>query len=174
MNRGGYTIIELIIVVAIVLILTASVLAGTGSLTRSLRFNNSFDKLILLVQQARSLAKANKDSSIKSYGVRFEWDLTTSAVVFSENQTGTVADEVSSKLTLADGTQLKIFTPQNCTLSATIRFAAGSADASLRCEGVAKPDVALLTMGIRDTSTANKTKTFSIHRVGGIPQVNSN
>lgn len=174
MNRGGYTIIELVIVVAIVLILTASVLAGTGSLTRSLRFNNSFDKLILLVQQARSLAEANKDSSIKSYGVRFEWDPTTSAVIFSENQTGTITDDANSKLTLTGGTQLKIFTPQNCTPNATIRFTAGSADAGLRCEGVANPNVALLTLGIRDTSTANKTKTFSIHRVGGIPQVNSN
>lgn len=58
--RKGFTLIELILVVALTLFLTVATLQSVVGSTQQLRFVNSYEKVLEFIRQARSLAVSGK------------------------------------------------------------------------------------------------------------------
>lgn len=173
MNRG-FTIAEIIIAITVIIILAAAAVTGSAGLIRTLRFNNAFNKMIFMVQQARSLAVTGKNSeAVKAYGVRF--DFPSSATLYNIQSNDTTQN--SEILQLEVTTELAFYSSPNCKI-ARIQFTNGNGETSLECEGGMQNDPPLLTLGIcegenciNDLNTAPRNKNFSIHRAAGIPQI---
>ena len=58
-SRAGFTMLELVVVVSILVILSASMISGFASMERTQRLNNATDKVISMFYKARSLAISN-------------------------------------------------------------------------------------------------------------------
>jgi prepilin-type N-terminal cleavage/methylation domain-containing protein len=174
MKLRGFTIIELIIVIAILLILAAGAFGGTGGIIRGLRFSNTFNKMILMVQQARSLAVTGKNPDLKSYEVQFNFTAPGSMVLQGIRQNDTPQE--IERFSLDTQTNLEFTSEPSCT-QATIRFLNGKAETELICIGgtLSSP---LLTIGLEETASGAAgtapahQKSFTIHRAAGIPQIN--
>lgn len=173
----GFTLIEILIVVAIIGIISAAAIIGSSGIIRALRFGNSFNKIVFMIQQARSLASAGKDTNVQQYGVYFDLLTPARAILFGRNNT---LDEIPS----ADKTIEKFVLPDGETLSATdlsapaapcaasgeyfaIRFRNGNAQTSSVCEG---NPITNLKVTLSDEVLARE-KSFSINQAAGIPQV---
>lgn len=176
-TRFAFTIIELIIVIAILLILAAGAFGGTGGIIRGLRFSNAFNKMVLMVQQARSLAVTGKNPDLKSYEVQLNMSAPFSAVLQGIQQND--APQIIESFTLdAASTNLSLTNNGGCD-PAIIRFLNGKAETQLLCTGGSLPSVTLLTIMLEDTSGGAPagtapvhSKSFTIHRAAGIPQIN--
>lgn len=173
--KKGFTIIELIIVVAILIIMAGAALSGTGGIIRGLRFSNSFNKIVLMVQRARSLAVTGKNANIKAYEVQFSFASPGTAILQGEKQDGTMQE--IERFTLVSQTNLE-FTNNLACEPATIRFLNGKAETQLICTG-GPSTVVLIEVGLRENAVnaapgaaAVRSKSFTIHRASGIPQVN--
>ncbi|GEM_PF-4658226 len=172
--KKGFTIIELIIVISILIVLAGAALSGAGGIIRSLRFGNAFNKVILMVQQARSLAVTGKNSDMKWYEVQFSFVTPNTAVFQGEKQDATM--QVIERFTLDLQTNLSFVSPQGCS-PAAIRFLNGRAETQLICTG--GPTSPLLTIELEENTPGAaadalpaRQKSFSIHRASGIPQIN--
>lgn len=162
--KQAYTIAELIIVIAIILILSTAAISGSAGLIRSLRFTNSFNKMVFMVQQARSLAVTGKGSAA-NYDVSIEIPRTISI-----GSSTASTRETLETLTLEATTNLEFFASRTdgaCSTAATIQFERGTAKTSLICDAIQQ---SLLTVGVQETGGA-RSKTFSIHQASGIPQI---
>ncbi len=175
--KKGFTIVELIIVIAILIIMAGAALSGTGGIIRGLRFSNTFNKMVLMVQQARSLAVTGKNSDMKWYEVRFSFSSPGTAILQGEKQDGTTQE--IERLSLDSQTNLSFINPLNCNPATLIRFLNGRAETQLVCEGISQEQVAILTIGLQENAAnaapgaaAIRSKSFSIHRASGIPQIN--
>lgn len=178
--KKGFTIVELIIVIAILIILAGAALSGAGGIIRSLRFSNAFNKVILMVQQARSLAVTGKNSAMKAYEVQFNFSSPFSAVLQSIQQND-VAQEME-RFTLDAQTNLSLTRPSDCDPPVRIRFLNGRAETQLTCgDGVPPTQAIQLTIGLQESAAGAgagaapalvRSKSFSIHRASGIPQIN--
>lgn len=174
--KKGFTIIELIIVVAILIIMAGAALSGTGGIIRGLRFSNAFNKIVLMVQRARSLAVTGKNPNIKWYEVQFSFASPGTAILQGEKQDG-ITQEIE-RFTLEPQTNLSFSKIPNCDPTAEIRFLNGKAETQLICQGIAEEQVTLLTIGLQENAAnaapgaaAVRSKSFTIHRASGIPQV---
>lgn len=175
MNRG-FTIAEIIIAITVIIILAAAAITGSAGLIRTLRFNNAFNKMIFMVQQARSLAVTGKNSTtVKAYGVQFNLTAPFSAALYNIDQNDASRD--SETLQLEATTELALYSSPNCSI-AKIQFANGSGETSLACEGGTPTDPSLLMLGlcegencVSDLNAAPRNKSFSIHSAAGIPQI---
>lgn len=170
MNRG-FTIAELIIVIAIIIILAGAAITGSAGLIRSLRFSNTFNKMIFMVQQARSLAVTGKGTAA-NYDVLIEMVPLNISIGSSTSATR----DIIETLVLEETTNLKFFASHtggpSCGTTATIQFERGSGKTSLQCDS-ANPPPSSLTVGIREVEVGveKRSKTFSIHQAAGIPQI---
>lgn len=70
-RRLAFTLAEIIVVVTIVIILAGIAFSSTSGVIKNLRFNNAFNKMVLMVQEARNLAATGKDSRASNYGIDF-------------------------------------------------------------------------------------------------------
>lgn len=170
--KKGYTIAELIIVIAIILILSTAAISGSAGLIRSLRFTNSFNKMVFMVQQARSLAVTGKGSA-----ANYDVQLGIATNTISIGSSTAVVREILETFTLEATTNLTFFashTDGTCSTSATIQFERGAAKTSLVCDAV-NPPPSLFTVGVREVEAGveRRSKTFSIHQASGIPQISN-
>mgnify|MGYP001568021810 CR=1 FL=1 len=176
MRRQGFTIAEMIVVIAVVLILAAAAIGGTSAITRSLRFTNTFNKLVFMVQQARNLAVTGNNSDTKEYVVIFEQKMSP------QPDTITLFRKIDDSYTIDAGDivieEYKILTTTNLELTLEkiaggscskiiVSFQNGAAKTSLLCDDEANPN---LKIGIGDGVSSNE-KHFLIHEAAGIPQV---
>lgn len=165
----GFTIVELIIVITIVLILSSAAISGTAGLIKNLRFNNTFNKVIFMVQQARNMAVTGKSTGVTSY-----------TVYFYANKVELKAQKVGSTDTLSEitlGTDFNLVALPGATGScsdASISFNNGNAETTLTCTGSSSAtDVKSLTVSLQEiaNSSTGLTRSFSIYSASGIPQV---
>lgn len=166
--KKAFTIIEMLVVIAIVLILSAAAIGGTSGLIKNLRFNNAFNKTILLVQQARNLAITGKDNLIKSYILEF--DLAAGkATLKSKKESGAPSELDKLVLDSASGMTFTASGAAYCTTTASITFANTTAETALSCVGAgASTYLQVLKIEIRMDA---KTKSFSINKASGVPQM---
>ncbi|MBI2638694.1 prepilin-type N-terminal cleavage/methylation domain-containing protein [Candidatus Peregrinibacteria bacterium] len=177
--KKGFTIVELIIVIAILIIMAGAALGGVGGIIRGLRFSNTFNKMILMIQQARSLAVTGKNSDMKAYEVQFSF-APVEAILRGIKQDDSV-QTIETFVLNSSSTNLSFSNPLNCNPATTIRFLSGKAETQLVCEGIAEQNVALLTVGLQETALNTapgavpaivRQKSFTVHRAAGIPQIN--
>lgn len=159
--------VEIMVVVAIVLILGSATVSGSRGVIKNLRFNNSFNQLVFMVQQGRNLAITGKDKNAGSYSIKFDMDNSQKVTLFKNNLDATTTDmEVMAFL----GTNgIKITSNPACTTNVVIKFISGISKTEITCGS--DPPQPLIILGVQET-TGDKSKTFSIHQVAGIPQVN--
>lgn len=185
MKRKGFTLIEIIIVIAVMLILGGAAFGGAREILRTLRFNNAFNKLVLVIQQARNLAVTNKTQagtaviqyvvniSKQTRIVRFFADMDGDGYVTSAEEVESYSIPTNDNIILvANDTALNA----PCIEYASIIFTLPSAQTKLVCGAVAIPFsatvfVSQLTLGTQETTTNGRTKTFTIHEAAGIPQI---
>lgn len=189
----GYSVLELIIVVTIIMTLAAATIGGTRTLLRSLRFGNSFNKLVFMVQQARSLASTGKKpeetvggltQGVRYYSVQFQstTDATlveNSAILYTKlTDTGAgynpIAhpEEKMELFVIPAEQKFALFgknleTQQECGYI-VIRFENGTALSQIKCDDA---EAAQVEISLRDTENSERVRTFTIHRASGIPQV---
>ncbi|MBI5413487.1 prepilin-type N-terminal cleavage/methylation domain-containing protein [Candidatus Peregrinibacteria bacterium] len=162
MKKSAFTLIELMIVIAIMLILAAAAMSGMSSVLRNLRFGNAFNKAVFMVQQARNLAATEKGAAasyrveIASDNIKLFADTTLTETYNLQNMPGAT---FVSQVTGITG---------NCS-TAKIEFAKGAAKTILTCEG-GSANPASLTVALSDTANSLN-KSFSIHNAAGIPQL---
>lgn len=162
----AFSITELIIVIAIILILATAALNTVPGVLQGLRFNNAFNKMVLMVQEARSLAMTAKKSA-DFYEVHFP---TTGS---SQKAYLKSSDEELDTLILEAKTNLKFFfEPDNCA-EAIIQFATVNGKLTITCTGAANPNPQILTVGLKEivSDKTTRSRSFSIHSASGIPQV---
>lgn len=173
MKRPGLSIAELIIVIAIIMVLAATTIGSIGTISRNLRFGNAFNKIVFMVQQARSSALTAKGNQEK-FG--FSMNMAENkAELFSESggnrtvlETTVFASEVGILQYAADATQA----PFPCANTAAVMFDRSSAKVTLVCDGREPP--ALMRFGLKESNNVGadaREKFFTIHRGSGIPQV---
>lgn len=171
MKHRGFTIAEIIIAITVIIILAAAAITGSAGLIRTLRFNNAFNKMIFMVQQARSLAVTGKGSAA-IYDVKLDIVANTISIGSS---TAAIREPLET-LTLEATTNLEFFASRTggvCGISAIIQFERGSGKTSLQCDSV-NPPPSLLTVGVVrevEAGAERRSKTFSIHQAAGIPQI---
>lgn len=167
-HRRGFTLIELIIVISVVLILAGSAIGATGGIIRGLRFTNTFNKMVLLVQQARNLAVTGKDASVTEYQINFSRASQTATL-----QTKPANTVLDASLNRLDRQGMYFYSPGNCNVM-TVTFTNGEGKPALQCSA---NTVDQLIIGLRECPTSacqtvKREKTFSIHKAAGVPQVN--
>lgn len=175
--KKGFTMAELVIVITIIIVLSVAALGGLGSVQRSMRLTNSFNKILLMVQQARSMAVTEKDTTLKNYEVEFNSNVNApdSVIVRGNTKDNSPAKEIERYI-LDQSIKLKLISENNaCTPKAIVRFVSGNATTQLTCLGIGSDAVVMLKLGIQEVAQGNaqaQSKTFSIHNASGIPQVN--
>lgn len=165
--KSAFTLAEMLVVVMIVLILAAAAVRGTSGVLKNLRFTNSFDKMIFMIQQARGLALTSKDSNVKTY--EFIIDFTAKpmkATTFKIKKDE--AKQETDRLILDDAGTLKFTAAPECVNTAAIQFDNGTGDTELICDLTTPTS---FTIGLAESAPGGKSKTFSIHKAAGIPQV---
>lgn len=166
MKRSGFTLAELVIVMAIVLMLAAAAITGSIGLLRSLRFSNTFNKLVLMTQQARSLASSARGTDISYY----EIEINSHEIKLKTNSSA--LDSYSLENTGALSFYVSNAADTLCALPANIQFAQGNAQTKFVCNGLADPNPPILKAGVEETKDGDtKKKSFIMHKVSGIPQI---
>lgn len=170
--KKGFTLVELIIVITIILVISSFAVGGITRIAQSMRFGNTFNKIVLMVQSARNMAITEKNSAVKNYSIEFDSNQNPHSVTIKGD-----AEEIE-KLTLDASTNLNLTNQDwigiGCN-KAIISFSTGAAKTTLTCEGAANPNPSMLSIGIQESleeGAVGRTKTFSIHAASGIPQVN--
>lgn len=173
---GAFTLVELIVVISIVMILSGAAMSGASGVIKSSRFTNAFNKMVFMVQNARSLALAGKDADVEKYEVR----VSTVADQAGSYRASFVSVKAGNAESVLDSVALPNvfglrFTGNagnsSCAPLATIRFYNPGARTELVCEGAGSPNASAFTLGLAETNGA-RAKTFSIHAAAGIPQIN--
>ncbi|MBI4994170.1 prepilin-type N-terminal cleavage/methylation domain-containing protein [Candidatus Peregrinibacteria bacterium] len=192
MNKGtkAFTIIEILIAIAVILILAAAALSGSGGIIRSMRFNNAFNKLVFMTQRARSLAIAKKNADIEKYMVVIS--LAPSIPQFPKNTAALILykydapkPETIEVLTLQQDSQLYLKTKKandlECNDIAVVIFKNGASEPVLACGGpsvISNPSSSEVTNILKiflteqDASgNAVREKSFALYNTSGIPQI---
>lgn len=92
--RNGFTLIEVLIVIAISAFLTIGSLAVYSNFTKGKAFSSGIQGVVNLLRDAKSSTLASKDSTV--YGVHFE----TSRAVFFKGSTFTEPDSFNRVYTM--------------------------------------------------------------------------
>lgn len=164
-KKDGLTFVELMIVVAIVIIISAAGVASSRGVVKNLQFQNYFNRMIFMVQEARNLAITSKDQYAVSYSVQFDTPANnTKVTVFKTMVDASNFDVEVYPFALSD---FAITSAPNCAATAIIKFESSTGKTSISCDGNPLP---FIELGLTDN--VGKTRTFSIHQVAGIPQVN--
>lgn len=163
MKKSAFTLVELMIVVAIVLILAAAATGGALSVLRNLRFSNAFNKAVFIVQEARNLA-INEKGTAASYRVEITG---TTLNLFALDSTTAIDSYALQNMPNATFYSRAVGSSGDCT-PAEIKFAKGAVKTTLICAGADNP--ASLIVGLSDPEN-NLDKSFTIHKAAGIPQL---
>jgi len=159
MKPKGYTIVELIIVITIILVLAGAAIGGTSGIIRNLRFTNTFNKMVLMVQQARSNAITGKNE--QSYGINIQSSVFQ---IFAGTST-TVIETLQAPTNLVFSTKGSL----TCAAAATIEFTSLKATTTLKCNGIDEKQLEVSLCN--DSACTTNKKSFLINKAAGIPQV---
>lgn len=170
-KNKAFTILEIVIAIAVILILAAAALQGSGGIIRSMRFNNAFNKLVLMVQKGRNLAIASRDTNVEKYEIKIDLASNTADLVkYAKSSTTSESIEL---LTFTDTSNmsLKAASDIECNTTAVATFLNGTSEPTLKCDASA---VNTLKISLREKDAAGnqvREKTFSVNRLSGIPQL---
>lgn len=178
-RKSGFTLLELVIVIAVVLILASVAVSQSSSTLDFLRFNKTFNKIIFMVQKTRDLAitagKSDEDvSAVFAYYTKFSVVSGVLGVpdayhveIFAKK---TARDERIEDFSVPANISLRIESGvSSCTLSPDppqLSFSNRTADLSFTCSGVSDP--ASIKVKLSDSS---RQKSFVIHKASGVPRV---
>lgn len=164
----AYTLVELLIVIGIVLIIAAAAVTGSRGAIKTMRFNSAFNKMVLIVQDARNHALTEKNQNFDYYGVRFTFTAPYIATFFGIDEGN---DEQNIETFELDAvSQFGFHTQQNCTPSAAIKFEKVTAAVQLICEGIANSQITDLIIGLQELD-GTRSKTFAVNSAAGILQI---
>jgi prepilin-type N-terminal cleavage/methylation domain-containing protein len=179
--KKGFTIVELIIAMTVILILAGAAVAGSAGLIRSIRFTNAFNKIVFMVQQARSLAVTGKNSAVNDYYMIFDETADPETITLFGDQnnnqtldTGESIEEYRLETTTNLHLHLESLSPTAVPSCGTLRigFRNGNGETSLVC-GADTP--ANVKIGVEEEpeggGPAVRSKNFLLHQAAGIPQV---
>lgn len=178
-QKAGYTLLELIIVMTIIMILTAGALGATRAIIRSLRFSNAINKVVFLVQQSRSLAASGTDPNVEQYGVLIESGQSNSVTLFSDAKAGVQINGPAHALIetyTLDAANLLISTRNEqdveCLGGQTIIFHNGKSAVEIYCGAVVPANlINRAKIGVVENRPANpRSQFFTLQRASGIPQ----
>lgn len=165
---NGYTLAEILVVVSIILILATAALQGTRSIIKNMRFSNAFNKMLFMVQHGRNLAITGKDSTAKNYGVRFEFIIQPHKAIVYKTIDKVVED--IDTFTLEKNSNLEFTVTPKCLANVMkLEFTNKSGEAKIICGNT--PPQSTVTIGLKENAPDGRSKSFSIHAAGGIPQV---
>lgn len=188
----GFTVVELLIVITIMLVLASSAIAGGMYILRMLKFNNVFNKVILMVQNARSMAATEKGGGeTAKYGVRFFSGTPFYVQIFSQSAADATDGTITEAFYLPRDFSMQI---QDLTITigsstcestvpttplAEIIFPKASRDIVMKCEGTdvsSGPDppekIKLMQFSISSVGPfGTTTKAFVVHKTTGMPQI---
>lgn len=177
MKKQAFTLAELIVVISIIIVLAGASIIGTAGIIKNLRFANAFNRLVFMVQEARSRAVTSRGTAAAYIvTIAFTSDATTSkkTITLTENPAPTSGPPNIDSNTLDTAGSI-IFSAKDrsggspgsaCSSSASIRFERKTARATLTCNGTVKN---LMEFGIEETGRTPKS--FLIHQAAGIPQL---
>lgn len=153
---AGFTLVEIMVVIAIVMILASAAVLQTSQVQNLLQFNNTFSRLTLMVQRARNLASTETEAGT-DFGVYMEGtDLFTGQqkiTLFANRITnpggnerydplaagdppGARDEKLENALVLPAGIQVTGFNfqdGQKCTTQTLIFFESGTGNATFYC-----------------------------------------
>lgn len=174
MSKKAFTIIEILIAITVILILAAAALGNSGGIIRSMRFNNTFNKMILMVQKAKSLATSGKKTDVKNYKVEFLLDDGTVNLI-ADTATG---GETMDTLHLGKTSLLKLTSPSCGETAATysaIIFTNKTNEIELKCSNTPNAgNEPLLRIKLTEEDASGKPvreKNFSVSNLSGVPQL---
>lgn len=144
--KKGFTVIELLVVVALISILAAIVIPDFGALKRNQVFKSTVNEVNSLIQKARNNATSSVDSS--NYGVHFE---SGQVVLFKGNTYG------------APGTTLETISLQSSVTVSSISLTGGVSDIVFS-KGTGLPNVS----GEISILSSTDVRTISINGTGSI------
>lgn len=170
----GFTILEIIIAISVILILAAVALTNAGGIIQGMRFTNAFNKTFLMVQKARNLAMAGKETQIEKYGVVFFINTqpknTAALFLYEKNAAKPTGIETFS---IASTSNIEINVSDEdgaaCGNLAEISFKNGSAATELMCDDGNGEN--FLSITLKENTVGGRAKTFSINKIGGLPQI---
>lgn len=168
----GFTILEIVIAIAVILILATAALSGSGGIIRSMRFSNAFNKIILMVQRAKSLATSGKKTDVKSYKVEFLLDKGTVNLI-ADTETA----ETMDTLELEQTSLLKLTSPScgDAITYSVIIFNNQTNEIELKCSnapGATNESLLKISLEEKDIDgNSVREKTFSINHLSGLPQL---
>lgn len=171
----AFTLIEIIIVTAIIIILTAAAITGASGVVKTLRFNNTFDKVVFMLQKTRSIAIAERKNE-PYYQFMIE---TQHPPYFTQIRTWNEVIEQFEVDPLPGQDYELIVTDLTsglpCPHITEINFDPKTGKMSINCPGIPQVDEAkLIEFRLREfpfISGKSREKIFLIHRAVGIPQV---
>lgn len=178
MRNKAYSLVELIVVIAIILVLASAAVIGSQNIIKSLRLNNAFNKVVFMVQQARNLAITAKNTfatPVTQYEVRFYLDATTSpqkVEIFAKGPDQvmeTYTFNAASGLSVAISNYINASPTNFCSTPTIIAFEQTTAKTNINCPGTTPPNTPILQIKVQGQN-ANQ-KTFLFQRGAGIPQV---
>lgn len=146
LKKNGFTVMELLIVVAIISILAAIVIPDFGALKRNQIFKSTINEVNSLIQKARNNATSSVDSS--NYGVHFE---SGQVVLFKGNTYG------------APGTTLETISLQSSVSISGVNFTGGVSDIVF-AKGTGIPNVS----GEISIVSSSDVRAISINGTGSI------
>ncbi|MEK9133086.1 MAG: type II secretion system protein [Patescibacteria group bacterium] len=175
MNKSGFTLLELMISIVVILILAAAVLGGTGSVMQNLRFGNAFNKIVFMVQSVRSMALIAK-GDIAVYGIAFTQpnvDGFGAVETFSQSaddqktvlESFILPSNINSYFYAAKSANVDI----SCGNSAGVTFERGTVRVTFDCGGQS-PTEPVVVFGLKE-KVGTRSKSFRVHKQTGMPQM---
>lgn len=177
--KKAFTLIEIIIVMAIILILTTAAITGTSKVLKNLRFTNSFNKVVFMIQKARDLAISGKEGGNIAINYTVEIDTSNNFMTIQAEGTSGPREEVEGYYVLNKDKGYKLFANDvtsgstQCPIVVWIKFEIQTGKISVNCPGGLSPPAKVMEIGLQEfpVGPGTREQTILFHRATGIPQV---
>lgn len=171
MRNKSFTLIELLIIIAIIGILSAILIPGYGALQRQLALQRSATKLAQDIRRAQEMAMAAKEYPRKGYGVYLDktWEKGEKYYLYADtstpNERYNIGDRILEGIELEKGIYISHINTPNGTVS--INFTPPEPIVEIS-EGGITLDVAAITLCIRGTGCygAKNIEVIRVNKVG--------
>lgn len=178
-TSSAFTLIEIIIVMAIILILTTAAITGTSKVLKNLRFTNSFNKVVFMIQKARDLAISGKQGGNSTTNYLIELDTSNNFMTIQAEGTSGPREEVEGYYVLNNNKGYQLFANDvtsgstQCPIIVWIKFEIYTGKILVNCPGGPSPPAKVMEIGLREipVGPATREQTLLFHRATGIPQV---
>ena len=190
MRQKAFTIVELLIVIAILLIMASIALVNARGIIQEQKISNNYNELTSILEGMRNSALTNQNS--QTLGLRVEFTLTNSdeptnmqqnEIKPGLNPNTTISSQLdSTKNYLTQGLRVSVEKQEEntrnnptipCNSSASIMFESQTGKVLFSCDSAdfaPNPLITQLKIGLTDINTPARTRFFTIHRAAGIPQ----